>query len=162
MLVYILHYDHCHVLENCGRQSPLALNGPLRVWFIVKSVLIDGQECLIELGDSVAELLDEPVIRVYRELCQLQPRLQILAMKRCVVFITVFVLIPVDNGYWLRSIHVLDVCVDARLGDTVVDGRYRVVQLVISHLLEQPDVIVLVCLIVAIRQILCSLRGYHY
>jgi hypothetical protein len=83
-------------------------------------------------------------------------------MKLCVVFITVVVLIPVDNGYWLRTIHVLDVRVDARLSDTVVEACYRVVQLVISQLLEQPDVIVFVSLIVDIRQILCSLRGYHY
>jgi hypothetical protein len=162
LLVYLLHYDLCHVLEYCGRQSPLALNGPLSIWFVVQSVLIDGQECLIELGDSVAELLDKPVIRVYRQLYQLQPRLQILAMKRCVVFITVVVLIPVYYGYWVRTIHVLDVRVYAWLSDTVVDARYRVVQLVISQLLEQPDVIELVSLIVGIRQILCTLRGYHY
>jgi hypothetical protein len=83
-------------------------------------------------------------------------------MKRCVVFITVVVLIPVYYGYWLRTIHELDIRVNARLSYTVVDARYRVVQLVISQLLEQPDVIVLVSLIVGIRQILCTLRGYHY
>jgi hypothetical protein len=83
-------------------------------------------------------------------------------MKRCVVFITVVVLIPVYYWYWLRTIHVLDVRVYARLSDTVVDARYRVVELVICQLLEQPDVIELVSLIVGIRQILCTLRGYHY
>lgn len=157
MLVYLLHYDLSHVLEYCGRQSPLALDGPLGVWLVVQSVLVDGQERLIELGDSVAELLDESVVRVDRELCQLEPRLQILAVKRCVVFITVVVLIPVDDGYGLRSIHILDVRVDAGLCDTVVEARYRVVQLVISQLLEQPNVIVFVSLIIGTRLILYTL-----
>jgi hypothetical protein len=75
-------------------------------------------------------------------------------MKRCVVFITVVVLIPVDYGYWLRAIHILNVRVDARLSDTVVDASYRIVQLVISQLLKQPDVIEFVSLIVSIRHIL--------
>ena len=157
MLVYLLHYDLCHVLEDCCRQSPLALDGPLGVWLVVQSVLVDGQERLIELGDSIAELLDESVVRVDRELCQLEPRLQILAVKSCVVFITVVVLIPVDDGYGLRSIHILDVRVDAGLCDTVVEARYRVVQLVISQLLEQPNVIVFVSLIIGTRLIIYTL-----
>ena len=161
MLIDFLHYDLCHILEYCGRQSPLALYGPLGVWLVVQSVLVDGQERLIELGDSVAELLDEPVVRVDRQLCQFQPRFQILAMKRCVVFITVVVLIPVDDGDRLRSIHILDVRINAGLGDAVMEARYRVVQLVISQLLEQPDVIVFVSLIICTRLILYTLLCYH-
>jgi hypothetical protein len=78
-------------------------------------------------------------------------------VKSCVVFITVVVLIPVDDGYGLRSIHILDVRVDAGLCDTVVEARYRVVQLVISQLLEQPNVIVFVSLIIGTRLIIYTL-----
>ena len=132
-----MHDDLCHTLENCSRQFLLALDGPECIWFLVQPVLVHFKEGSIEIGDPLLQVIQEVIIFVNRELCQLQPCLQILAMKLCVVLVAIVILISVDNGDGPGSVHELNIPIDAWRRQTVVKAYYWIIQIIICQFLIQ-------------------------